>query len=285
MFKESLKQYIYLMRFHKPIGIYLLLWPTLWALWLAGEGSPNINIVIIFIVGVVLMRAAGCIINDIADRHFDGHVKRTQERPIAAGKISVKNALILFVILLFCAFLLVLPLNRLTLLLAFFGAGIAGVYPYMKRFTHLPQLGLGIAFAWGVPMAFAAQSDSIALNAWLVFLAAALWPVIYDTMYAMVDREDDIKIGVKSTAILFGKYDCLVLGILQIVFLVLLIVMGLTFSLNEYYFLSLIAVSMLLLYQQILINKRTRDGYFKAFLNNHWVGFFVFLGILLSETL
>ncbi len=282
MLNSSLKNYISLMRLNKPIGILLLLWPTLWALWLAGEGKPDLSIVFIFISGVILMRSAGCIINDFADRHFDTFVARTKDRPLAAGKIKVKSALILFAFLCLCGFLLVLFLNRLTVFLAFIAAFLAIFYPFMKRFTHLPQVGLGIAFAWSVPMAFAAQTNSISIEAWLVFLAATVWPIIYDTIYAMVDRADDEKIGIKSTAILFGKYDKLFIAGLQIIFLGLMIWIGFVYHLNFFYYLSIFIAGMLSGYQQWLIKDGDRGKCFNAFLNNHWLGFVIFLGIVLS---
>ena len=267
---------------NKPIGIFLLLWPTLWALWLASAGQPQMFIVGIFIVGVILMRSAGCIINDIADRNFDGHVERTRNRPLAAGKISVKTALVLFFILIICAFVCVLQLNRFTILLSFVGAALAVIYPFMKRFTHLPQVGLGFAFAWGVPMAFAAETSAIAPDAWLLFSAAVLWPILYDTLYAMADREDDIKIGVKSTAILFGEWDRAIVGILQILFLCVLAAVGYYFNLQSIYFLSLFIAAGFFIYQQFLIKNRDRKKCFQAFLNNHWVGLIIFVGIAAS---
>lgn len=273
------------MRFHKPIGIFLLLWPTLWALWLAGNGKPNIFIVTIFILGVIVMRAAGCIINDFADRNFDAHVQRTRERPLATGQVSIREALALFFLLILCAFLLVLKLNYLTIGLAFVGAGLTIVYPFLKRITYLPQVGLGLAFAWGVPMAFAAQNATVPWQAWLLFFAAALWPVIYDTMYAMVDREDDLKIGVKSTAILFGQYDRLILALLQLLFWLVLFLVGFVFNMQYAYYIALVAIAVLFIYQQNLIKKHTRESSFEAFLNNHWVGLFVFTGIIMSYSL
>lgn len=281
MNRVMIKQYINLMRLNKPIGILLLLWPTLWALWLASDGKPHLSIVIIFILGVVLMRSAGCIINDYADRNFDQHVQRTRERPLVTGKVTVKAALTLFSILISCAFLLVLLLNRLTILLAFVGAALAIVYPFLKRFTNLPQVGLSLAYSWGVPMAFAAETNSISFSAWILFFTAILWPMIFDTFYAMVDRADDMKIGIKSTAILFGKWDKLIIAILQILFLLSLILVGYLFNLNKFYFLSLFIAAILFLYQQVLIKDRYREQCFKAFLNNHWVGLIVFVGIVL----
>ncbi len=278
----ELKQYSLLMRLNKPIGIFLVLWPTLWALWLAGAGKPNLTVVVIFILGCILMRSAGCVINDIADRKFDGFVARTRDRPLAAARVSVRSAFYLFLGLLFCAFILVLFLNKLTILLAFVGALLAAGYPFLKRVTHLPQLGLGIAFSWGVPMAFAAVTGAVASQGWSVFFAALLWPVMYDTMYAMVDRADDLKIGVKSTAILFGKADRCMIGVLQIFFLLLLCVVGKVFQLNVFYYLSLVGAGALFVYQQVLIKNALPKNCFKAFLNNNWVGCIIFLGIVLS---
>jgi 4-hydroxybenzoate polyprenyltransferase len=275
----NLIPYIYLMRLHKPIGILLLLWPTLWALWLAGNGKPNLIIVIVFALGVFLMRTAGCIINDIADRNFDAHVERTRSRPLATKEISVKSALLLFAVLCFIAFLLVLQLNRFTICLAFVGLGLAVLYPFMKRFTHLPQVGLGLAFAWGVPMAFAAEQGALPTQSWIVFLAACLWPIIYDTMYAITDREDDVKIGIKSTAILFAAHEKKILFFLQLVFLFLLIIVGVLFAMQWPYFLSIFFVAILFGYQLKLIHMNQS---FKAFLNNNWVGMIVFIGIMTS---
>lgn len=272
--------FFYLMRLHKPIGIFLLLWPTLWALWLASAGKPDWTIVGIFVLGVILMRSAGCVINDIADRNVDKHVERTRDRPLTSGKITVHAALALFFILLTLAFLLVLCLNRFAIELSFIGAALAIIYPFLKRVTHLPQAGLGLAFAWGVPMAFAAETNSLPWVAWELFFAAALWPMIYDTMYAMVDLADDIKIGVKSTAIFFGKNVRKILGVMQIIFLLILAHIGRQFQLNNYYFCSLFIVSILFMKQQLLLQKQHRAAYFKAFLNNNWVGIVIFFGII-----
>ncbi|MHB1949242.1 MAG: 4-hydroxybenzoate octaprenyltransferase [Gammaproteobacteria bacterium] len=280
---DQFKQYIYLVRLNKPIGILLLLWPTLWALWLASSGKPDFHIVCIFVLGVVLTRSAGCIINDFADRKWDAYVERTRERPLATGRIKPWAALVLFGVLCLLAFLLVLMLNPLTIMLAFVGVGLMVFYPFMKRFTHLPQFGLGLAYAWGVPMAFAAQMNTVPRDAWWVFLTAAVWPVIYDTMYAMVDRADDVKVGIKSTAILFGTYDRVIIGVLQLVFLGLLGWLGIVFELNWPYFLSLGFVAILFGYQFWLLKNRDRKQCFKAFLNNHWIGLAIFLGIYLSN--
>ena len=218
--KERLIQYARLMRLDRPIGIYLLLWPTLWALWIAGEGSPDALVVFVFIAGVTLMRSAGCVINDYADRNFDPHVERTRNRPIAAGRIKPKEALALFAVLCLLAFGLVLLMNRLTILLSLVGVMLAATYPFMKRYTHLPQVYLGAAFGWAVPMAFAAQTGTVPKEAGLLFVATVLWATAYDTMYGMVDREDDVKIGVKSTAILFGDSDRVIIAIIQILLIV-----------------------------------------------------------------
>lgn len=281
---ERLKQYAYLLRLHKPIGTLLLLWPTLWALWLASGGRPAWSLLCIFVAGVIVMRAAGCIINDFADRHFDGRVQRTRYRPLAAGKITVAEALLLFVTLCFLALLLALQLNRLTLICAFIGAGVTILYPFMKRFTHLPQLGLGVAYTWGVVMAFTAVQGKLSAPAWLLFFTALLWPVIYDTFYAMVDREDDLKIGIKSTAILFGQADRAITAGLQVVFLLALSLVGWVFQLGLAYYLSLLLAGLLFLYQQSLIRNREREACFKAFLNNNWVGAIIFIGIFLART-
>lgn len=278
----NIKQYVFLMRLHKPIGIFLLLWPTLWALWLAGLGHPNPFIVMIFILGVIVMRSAGCVINDVADRQVDQFVTRTRLRPLAAGKVSLHEALILFLVLMLIALALVLFLNSFTILLAFVGAFLASIYPLLKRVTHLPQLGLGIAFAWGVPMAFAAENNVITANDWQVFLTAAVWPFMYDTLYAMTDRDDDLKIGVKSTAILFGRWDKFIVGLLQVILILLFIQMGYLFKLKWHYYVAVFAAGLLFCYQQWLIKDRDGNACFKAFLNNNWVGMIIFIGILLS---
>lgn len=274
----TLRPYFQLMRFHKPIGILLLLWPTLWALWFARQGQPDWRIVSIFVLGVILMRAAGCIINDVADRHIDKHVARTADRPLTTGKISVRAAMSLFCLLMLAAFLLVLLLNKLTIQLAFAAAFFAIIYPFLKRITHLPQVGLGMAFAWSVPMAFAAETAHVPWSAWELFLAAMIWPVMYDTIYALTDRADDLKIGVKSTAILFGRYDYLAIGCLQILFILLMAHVGRLFHMRHVYFGGLCVAIGLFGYQHYLLRKR---HYFKAFLNNQWVGMIIFLGILL----
>jgi 4-hydroxybenzoate polyprenyltransferase len=280
--QDRLQQYWLLARFDKPIGIYILLWPTLWALWLAGNGHPNPLVVAVFCGGVVLMRAAGCVINDYADRDFDPHVARTQQRPIAAGKVSPKEALRLFAALCLSAFGLVLLMNPFTIALSFIGAFLAASYPFMKRFTHLPQAYLGMAFGFAVPMAFAAQTNHIPLHGWLLYLAVLLWALVYDTLYAMVDIEDDLNIGVKSTAILFGKRVREITATLQGVIIALLIAIGLMQQLAWPYYLGILVASGLAGYQQRLIHHYHKPDCFKAFLNNHWFGLAIFVGLALS---
>jgi 4-hydroxybenzoate polyprenyltransferase len=279
---NRLLQYAFLMRLHRPIGILLLLWPTLWALWIASEGRPDPLVLLVFLLGVILMRSAGCVINDYADRDFDPHVVRTRDRPIAAGKVSSKEALVLFAVLCLSAFLLVLLMNRLTILMSFAGVILAATYPFMKRYTHLPQVFLGAAFGWAVPMAFAAQTGSVPKVAWLLFISTVVWATIYDTMYGMVDREDDIKIGVKSTAILLGESDKRVLGLLQVLFFSSLLLIGKETGLHTYYFLGLLLAAGLAVYQQYLIRDRDPKLCFQAFLNNSWLGAAVFAGIALE---
>jgi 4-hydroxybenzoate polyprenyltransferase len=285
MQRQTLAHYIALMRLNKPIGILLLLWPTLWALWLANYRFPSLKLLFIFVAGVILMRSAGCILNDLADRRVDGYVERTQYRPLVTGAVSVKEAWVLAGVCLLLAFLLVLQCNGLTIVLAFIGALLAIIYPLLKRITHLPQLGLGLAFAWGVPMAFAATLFVVSPAAWFLFLTAAVWPVMYDTIYAMVDRADDKKAGIKSTAILFGRFDTLMIAGLQLLFLIMLVKVGKLFLLNHFYYISLIITALLFLYQQWLIKDRNPARCFHAFLNNNWVGFVIFLGIVLSKLL
>ena len=278
--KERLHEYAILMRLNRPIGIYLLLWPTLWALMVAGEGSPDTGIALIFIAGVVVMRSAGCIINDYFDRDFDRHVSRTRNRPLTSGRVSPREALLLFGGLCLLALVLVLQLNRLTIILSVVGVLLATVYPYMKRVTNLPQVVLGAAFGWSVPMAFAAQTGAVPPIAWLMFTATVLWTTAYDTMYAMVDRQDDIALGLKSTAILFGDADRAVIGVLQLSVLVCLVMIGYQVQLGLYYYAGLGVAAGLAVYQQRLIRFQERDGCFRAFLNNHWFGMVVFLGLV-----
>jgi len=271
-----------LMRFDKPIGILLLLWPALWALWIAGDGHPSLKALLAIALGTVLMRAAGCVINDYADRDFDPHVERTRLRPIAAGEVTPREALWLFAGLCLTAFVLVLQLNSFSILLSFPGAFLAASYPFTKRLTHLPQAYLGIAFGWAVPMAFAAETGEIPSDAWVIFIATAIWALIYDTMYAMVDREDDLRIGVKSTAILFGRYDRLIMGGLQILMVSLLYQAGRDAGLSTFYNAGLVGGVGFFVYQQWLIRKREKALCFRAFLNNNWFGACVFAGIALD---
>ncbi|HQC73884.1 MAG TPA: 4-hydroxybenzoate octaprenyltransferase [Candidatus Competibacteraceae bacterium] len=267
---------------HRPIGIYLLLWPTLWALWLAGQGQPPRGVVLVFVLGVVLMRSAGCVINDIADRKFDPHVTRTRDRPLAAGRVSLSEAIALLLTLCLLAFALVLTQNTLTIQLAFAGLALALSYPFMKRFHSLPQVHLGAAFGWAIPMAYAAVIGELPAVAWLLFLGNVLWSVIYDTQYAMVDREDDLRIGVKSTAILFGKHDRRIIGYLQIALLAVLILIGLLAGRGGAYYLGLFVAAWFALYQQYLIRNREPAACFQAFLNNNGFGLTVFCGLLLD---
>lgn len=277
---NRLTQYARLMRLHKPKPILLLLWPTWWALWIAGQGHPSLKNIIIFTLGVLIMRSAGCVINDIADRHIDGKVARTQDRPLAAGLVSVKEALFIFVSLVILAFVLVLQLNLLTVLMAFPALGLAILYPFMKRYTYFPQVVLGMAWYLSVPMAFAAQLNTIPWLAWYLYIIAIIWAVIYDTFYALADREDDLKIGVKSTAILFGKQARLIIAGLQLVMILLLLGLGLILKRSDFYFGIIILTALYFIYQQYLTRILTPKTCIKAFLNNNWVGFWVFVGLL-----
>jgi 4-hydroxybenzoate polyprenyltransferase len=269
-----------LMRFDKPIGILLLLWPTWWALLFAGQGLPSLKNVFIFTCGVVLMRAAGCVMNDIADRDFDPHVERTRQRPLASGELSLKQALWLFFTLMLLAFVLVLFTNPLTIKLALVGATLAASYPFFKRFTHLPQVVLGIAFGWGIPMAFAAENSSVPPLAWWLLAVNTIWSVIYDTLYAMVDREDDLKVGIKSTAILFGKFDVMIVGVLMLLMLFLLAAVGWRLVLGWPWIAAVLVSAVLFARQLASVRTRDRDACFKAFLENNWVGVMIFLGAL-----
>ena len=280
--ENRLCEYALLMRLHRPIGIYLLLWPTLWALWLAGDGQPPRGAVLVFVLGVALMRSAGCVMNDIADRQFDPHVARTRDRPLAAGRVSLSEAIGLAAGLSLLAFALVLTQNALTVKLSFVGLALAATYPFMKRFHHLPQAHLGAAFGWGIPMAYAAVTDSLPAIAWLLFLGNVLWAVIYDTQYAMVDREDDRKIGVKSTALWFGERDKRIIAYLQATLLGLLAVIGLLAGRGWIYYLAVFAAAWFALYQQYLIRDRAPEECFKAFLNNNGFGLVIFCGLLLD---
>jgi 4-hydroxybenzoate polyprenyltransferase len=270
------------MRFDKPIGIYLLLWPTLWALFLAQGGVPRLELLIIFVLGVVIMRSAGCVINDYADRNIDKLIERTQNRPITSGEVSPRSALVLFFVLISIAFGLVLMTNILTIQLALVAAGLATLYPFTKRWTHLPQFVLGLAFAMSIPMAFAATNGNVPNGAWWVFAATVIWTVIYDTMYAMADREEDLKIGVKSTAILFAKFDKLIIGVLQICLLLVLIKISEVFNLAFFYDISLILSAFLMIYHQNLIKNREKTACFQAFLHNNFIGMVIFAGIMVQ---
>jgi 4-hydroxybenzoate polyprenyltransferase len=279
---SRLDAYLQLVRFDRPIGWLLLLWPTLWALWLAAEGLPPVKLLVIFTLGTVLMRSAGCAVNDLADRNLDGSVARTRQRPMVTGSVSPNEAMTLCAVLALSAFVLVLFTNTLTILLSFGGAALAACYPFMKRYTHLPQLVLGAAFSWGIPMAFAAVLNELPPQLWLVYVANLLWTVAYDTQYAMVDREDDLKIGIKSTAILFGELDRHIVAALQALTIVALLLVGQRFELGWIYFLAVALAAGLFVYQQKLIRERAPGDCFKAFLNNNWVGAAVFLGLALD---
>ena len=284
LLKEKLTAYSDLIRLNRPIGIFLLLWPTLWALFLSADGKPDIFILTIFTLGVILMRSAGCAINDFADRNYDGNVSRTKHRPIVTGKVSAFEAILIFVVLSVTAFLLVLFfLNTLTLQISIVAVLLAATYPFTKRLHYLPQVHLGIAFAWAIPMAFVAQTNQFPPPwGWLLFIITILWTTAYDTMYGMIDRKDDIKIGIKSTAILFGSADRLIIGVLQIFVILGLISIGVQTELRYWYFCSLGLVTLFFIYQQILINHRHPRDCLEAFLNNNYVGMIVFIGIMAS---
>ncbi len=280
---NKFQAYSRLMRIDKPIGSLLLLWPTLWALWLADLKIPPLNVLFVFVLGVFFMRAAGCVVNDFADRKIDGHVKRTRQRPLPSGAVSSKEAKLLFAGLVLVSFCLVLTMNTMTVLLSFGGLALAWVYPFMKRYTHLPQVVLGAAFGWAIPMGWAAVSESVPPACWLLFIANICWTVAYDTQYAMVDRDDDLKIGVKSTAILFGRFDKLIIGLLQFATLVLMVIIGLMMQLGGPFYGSLLLAGALFVHQQRLIAVREREACFQAFLNNNYVGLVLFIGIALSS--
>lgn len=278
--QDRLLQYALLMRLNRPIGIYLLLWPTLWALLLASNGHPSLGVTIVFVLGVILMRSAGCVINDFADRNIDKHIARTKDRPITSGRVSEREALMLFAGLCLTAFVLVLFMNLLTIRLSIVGVALAALYPFMKRYTYLPQVFLGLAFGWAVPMAFAAQTGELPVLAWLLLIGTVLWATAYDTIYAMVDREDDLKIGVRSTAILFGEADRLIIGVIQFLLMLVLLLVGRQVELGMIYYIGLGFAAISLIYQQKLIWYRHPDDCLKAFLNNNWFGLAVFLGLL-----
>ncbi|MFC3025185.1 4-hydroxybenzoate octaprenyltransferase [Vibrio zhugei] len=279
---KKLQAFWFLTRMNRPIGSLLLLWPTLWALIMAAEGIPDWNVTLVFVLGVFLMRSAGCVINDFADRKVDGFVKRTRQRPLPSGDVSAKEAVALFVILGLIAFALVLTMNELTIRLSFFGMVLAFIYPFMKRFTHLPQLFLGLAFSWSIPMAWAAQAGEISPMAWCLFIVNVAWTIAYDTQYAMVDRDDDLVVGIKSTAILFGRFDKLIIGLLQLLSLALLIAIGWFEQLGVSFYWGLLVAGGLFVYQQHLIRHRERTPCFAAFLNNNYVGGAIALGVLVA---
>lgn len=279
--RQCIRPFWELMRFHRPIGILLLLWPTLWALWIAAEGLPDIDLLVIFALGVVLMRAAGCVINDIADRKWDGNVLRTKTRPLVTGAVTVKQAWYLFAGLIAAAFLLVLLTNRLTILLAFVAVGLAACYPFMKRYTHLPQVVLGAAFSMSIPMAFAAQTGSVEPRVMLIYVTSLLWTVVYDTFYGMVDREYDKKLGIKSTAILFEGVEFPITVSLQVLTIIGFCLIAQRFELSGFYWLGVIVAAGLMVYHQRLIAKGQPSYFFTAFSHNHWIGCVIFVGILL----
>jgi len=277
--KSRLSAYARLMRLHRPIGTLLLLWPVLWALWIAAEGIPDLRVLLVFVAGTFTMRSAGCVVNDFADRRIDGHVRRTRDRPLATGEVGAREALVLATALVLLSGCLVLTMNRLTVYLSFVAVALAIIYPFMKRYTYLPQIFLGAAFGWGVPMAFAAQTNSVPPIAWAIMACAVLWAMIYDTQYAMVDREDDLKIGVKSTAILFDDADTAFIAGFQLLMLIGLALIGREAHLGWRYSLALVGCCVLAAYQQSLIRDREPEKCFAAFMNNNWYGAVVFLGI------
>jgi 4-hydroxybenzoate polyprenyltransferase len=279
---ERLEQYAILVRLNRPIGILLLLWPTLISLWIAAQGWPDTKVLTVFVLGVILMRSAGCAINDYADRDIDGSVARTKDRPIVSGKVSEKEALMVFAALSICAFGLVLLMNKLTIMMSLAGVVLAASYPFMKRYHFLPQVHLGAAFGWAVPMAYTAQANELTPVTWLLFLATVLWTTAYDTMYAMTDRADDLKIGVKSTAILFGPLDKKIIGAIQAMLIMALILIGQRAELSGFYYTGVTAATVFALWQQYLIRDRHPKKCFQAFLNNNWFGMAIFIGVVLD---
>lgn len=276
------RAYWQLMRMDRPIGSLLLLWPTMWSLIIAAGGFPDPGVLIVFILGVFLMRSAGCVINDFADRKVDGFVKRTQQRPLPAGTVTSGEAIGLFLALAVVSFLLVLTMNPLTIKLSIGGLVLAFIYPFMKRYTHLPQLVLGLAFSWSIPMAWAAQANELSWMAWFLFAINSLWTIAYDTQYAMVDRDDDIEIGIKSTAILFGRFDKMIIGLLQLLCLIMFIFVGYYYQLGASYYWGVLVAGALFVYQQHLIRHRERMPCFDAFLNNNYVGMAITIGLLVA---
>lgn len=279
--KHALSPYIRLMRLDRPIGILLLMWPTLSALWIAAEGFPDPTVLVVFVLGVVLMRSAGCAINDFADREIDGQIWRTRERPLATGELQARDAVIVFVVIAVLAFSLVSLLNTLTFWMSLVGVALAASYPFMKRYTYMPQPYLGMAFGWAIPMAFAAQTGSVPIVAWLFFLANIIWTTVYDTFYAMADRDDDLLAGVKSTAVLFGDDDLTILAILQIAFLLVMLLIGKQLEMSGLFYLGLLVMAGLFVYQQIITREREPKACLQAFLNNNWVGLTLFISLVI----
>jgi 4-hydroxybenzoate polyprenyltransferase len=279
------REYARLIRLDRPVGIWLVLWPTLWALWFAADGIPPLSILLIFTAGVVVMRSAGCAINDYADRNFDGHVARTASRPLATGAVTPHEALVIFALLILIALLLVIQLNLLTILLSIPALLLAASYPFSKRFTSLPQAWLGIAFGWAVPMAFAATTGSVTAAAWWIFVATVSWAIAYDTLYAMVDRDDDRKIGVKSSALLFGRYARPMVALFQLITLAALYLAGTAFAVGMLFNLGLAIAALLFIWHQILIRDEDRHACFNAFLQNHWAGLVIFVALALDRYL
>jgi 4-hydroxybenzoate polyprenyltransferase len=280
LIRKQMPWYLQLIRFEKPIGVYLLLWPTLWAIMIATEARPDPWLLFVFIAGVFLTRSAGCAINDYADRDIDLHVARTEKRPLTSGKISPNEALIVFAVLMLLAFLLVLTLNWFTITLSLGAVALAATYPFMKRYHYLPQVHLGAAFSWGIPMAFAAVDESVPKHAWLLYVSALIWTVAYDTLYAMADREDDLKVGVKSTAILFGEYDRILVGVFQALFIIAMWLIGISLEFHSIYYFSLVAAVGLMMYEHLMARDRDPQRCFEAFLHNHWIGAVIFFGVL-----
>ncbi|RMH22390.1 MAG: 4-hydroxybenzoate octaprenyltransferase [Gammaproteobacteria bacterium] len=280
---SKIKLYLKLMRLHRPIGILLLLWPTLWALWLSSQGHPDTRVLIIFVLGVVIMRSAGCVINDYLDRDIDPYVKRTLDRPLATGAVSPNEALILFAILIGMAVILVAFLDWKTIALAAVGLVLAVIYPRMKRLIYLPQGFLGLAFGWGIPMAYMAQTGTVPRLAWLLYVATIFWVIAYDSIYAIPDKEDDVRIGIKSSVILFDDLDTTIIMALQLAFLATMVMLGKQLEMGLYYYMGLVLSALLFAYQHYLIRDRSAENCQKAFVNNHWVGTIIFVGIYLQS--
>ena len=283
--QRRVKPYIQLMRLDRPIGILLLLWPTLSALWIAAEGLPDITVLVVFILGVILMRSAGCAINDFADREIDGSVWRTQNRPLATGELTARQAIYVFIGMALVAFILVSMLNTLTIWLSLGGVFLAATYPFMKRYTYFPQIYLGMAFGWAIPMAFAAQTNSVPVMAWLLFLANIIWTTMYDTFYAMADREDDLLAGVKSTAVLFGDDDLIIQGMMQVAYIFVMVLIGVQLEMSFIFYLGLCVAGGLFAYQQFLAKDRQPQRCLQAFLNNNWVGLAIFLSLVIHYSI